>query len=153
MTDYKNIHGKRVKFFTSDLGNAQAEGQIFYSGIDATASAAGVFNFKTAVSSAAWSSAAPLLTATRGIANTGSETASVAYGGFTTTLVATTLEYNGSGWASGENMPSTQSEKTKGGTQTAVIAAGGDSGDATTPAGVATIEYDGTEWTRWNSRF
>ena len=57
MTDYKNIHGKRVKFFTSDLDNAQAEGQIFYNSTDATTSAAGVFNFKTVVASAAWSAA------------------------------------------------------------------------------------------------
>ena len=64
MTDYKNIHGKRIKFFTSDLSNAQAEGQIFYSSTDATTSAVGAFNFKTAVASAAWSSAAPILTAT-----------------------------------------------------------------------------------------
>ena len=30
MTDYKTIRGKKIKFFTSDLSNAQAEGQIYY---------------------------------------------------------------------------------------------------------------------------
>ena len=30
MTDYKNIRGKKVKFFTSDLSNAQDEGQLFF---------------------------------------------------------------------------------------------------------------------------
>ena len=42
MTDYKNLRGKRIKFFTSDLDNAEAEGQIFYSDTDN--------EFKTAVS-------------------------------------------------------------------------------------------------------
>ena len=140
MSTYEELKGLKVKYLSSDTsGDRIQEGEVFYNSSD--------FNLKSFVTTAAWHSSANLLTATRGIANTGSETASVAYGGFTTTLVATTLEYNGSGWASGENMPSTQSEKTKGGTQTAVIAAGGDSGNSTTPAGVATIEYDGTDWT------
>ena len=30
MTDYKTIRGKKVKFFTSDLSSAQAEGQLFF---------------------------------------------------------------------------------------------------------------------------
>ena len=34
MTDYKNIRGKKIKFFTSDLDNTQGEGQIFYSNTD-----------------------------------------------------------------------------------------------------------------------
>ena len=55
MTTYKNIHGKRVKTFATDLGNDQAEGQIFYSSTDN--------QFKAAVSSAAWSSSGPLGTA------------------------------------------------------------------------------------------
>ena len=30
MTDYKTIRGKKIKFFTSDLSSAEAEGQIYY---------------------------------------------------------------------------------------------------------------------------
>ena len=97
MTDYKNIRGKKIKFFTSDLGNDEAEGQIFYQDTDN--------QFKTVVASAAWSSTGPIPTATRGITNTGSVDASVAYGGYTTTQVATTLEYNGVGWANASDMP------------------------------------------------
>ena len=46
MTDYKNIRGKKIKFFTSDLGNDEAEGQIFYQDTDN--------QFKTVVANAAW---------------------------------------------------------------------------------------------------
>ena len=31
MTDYKAIFGKKIKFLTTDLSNAEAEGEIFYS--------------------------------------------------------------------------------------------------------------------------
>ena len=106
MTDYKTIFGKKIKFLTSDLSAAEAEGEVFYSDTDS--------KFKTTVATGVWSSSAPIITATRGIANTGTQTASVAYGGYTSTHVATTLEYNGSGWSSGENMPASQSEKTVG---------------------------------------
>ena len=136
MTDYKNIKGKKIKFFTTDLSNEQAEGQIFYSDTDS--------DFKTVISTAAWSSSGPILTATRGISNTGSVDASVAYGGYTTTNVATTLEYNGVGWITASDMPGNYPESSKGGTQTAVISTGGDS---TNNGGAATREYDGTNWT------
>ena len=138
MTTYKNIHGKRVKTFATDLDNAEAEGQIFFS----TASPGR--EFKTVVGTAAWSSTANIPTATRGLTNTGSVDASVAYGGYTTENVATTLEYNGVGWASANDMPGNFPETSKGGTQTAVISAGGVAGP---PAGAATREYDGTNWT------
>ena len=49
MTDYKTIRGKKIKSFATDLGNEQAEGQIFYSNTDN--------QFKTAVASSAWASA------------------------------------------------------------------------------------------------
>ena len=53
MTTYKKSIGKRIKRFATDLNNDQAEGQIFYSNTDN--------QFKTVVSSAAWSSGANLL--------------------------------------------------------------------------------------------
>ncbi len=45
MTTYKNIKGKRIKTFATDLDNDQSEGQIFYSSTDN--------QFKTAVACAA----------------------------------------------------------------------------------------------------
>ena len=48
MTDYKTIFGKKIKFLTTDLSNAEGEGEIFYS------DSAG--DFKVAIASGAWSS-------------------------------------------------------------------------------------------------
>ena len=96
MTTYKNIHGKRVKTFATDLDNAEAEGQIFYSETDN--------NFKTAVASAAWSTSANMAQARYAHGHIGIQTAALAAGGFATTAQIpasfnTVEEYNGTGWA------------------------------------------------------
>ena len=144
MTDYKNIHGKRVKFFTSDLDNAQGEGQIFYSGIPGTTSAAGTFNFKTAISSAAWSSGAPLTTARfNGDSGNTPATAGIYFGG--TNITAVTEEYDGSGWSEGGDMNTGRTQLHGFGTQTTAVGSAGyvdGSGD------VANVEeYNGSSWT------
>ena len=55
MTDYKTIFGKKIKFLTADLTAGPAtEGEVFYSGIAATSSAAGTFNFKVGVNVESW---------------------------------------------------------------------------------------------------
>ena len=43
MTDYKTIHGKKVKFLSSDPPAAVGEGQVWYNGTD----------YKTAIGSEA----------------------------------------------------------------------------------------------------
>ena len=83
MTDYKTIRGKKIKFFTSDLSNTEAEGQIFYvntspGSVDTSGT------FKTVVASAAWHSTGPL-TYDRGfLTSSGTQTASWVAGGFDT---------------------------------------------------------------------
>ena len=82
MTDYKTIRGKKIKFFTSDLSSAEAEGQIYYVNTSpGSVDTAG--SFKTAVASAAWSASGPLLTARSdlGPATAGTIPASLAFGG------------------------------------------------------------------------
>lgn len=54
MSEYKNLRGKRIKTFATDLDNVQAEGQIFFS------SSENPDKLKTVVASAAWSSSAPI---------------------------------------------------------------------------------------------
>ena len=86
MTTYKNLRGKRIKTFATDLDNEQAEGQIFYQD---TAN-----EFKTAVATAAWAASGPMLTA-RGLAGSGgTSTSAFVAAGYTTTIVANTEEYN-----------------------------------------------------------
>jgi hypothetical protein len=144
MTDYKNIRGKKIKFLTSDLGNAQAEGQIFYSGIPATASAAGAFNFKTAISSAAFSASASLSTGRSAFHQgaAGTQTAGLVFGGDVPPDSNATEEYNGSGWAVGGNLGTARRSLAGAGTQTAGLAFGG-----TGPAkDDETEEYNGSSW-------
>ena len=46
MTDYKAIFGKKIKFLTSDLDNAEGEGEVFYNNTDD--------EFKVATRTFAW---------------------------------------------------------------------------------------------------
>ncbi len=140
MTTYKNIKGKRVKTFATDLDNDQAEGQIFYSSTDN--------QFKTAVNSAAWSSTSPLLTGRVNIGSSGTQTAGLAWcgdPGSSPNLSNSTEEYNGSGWASSGDFTVSTRRVLGAGTQTASVAAGGD-----VAPNAASFEYDGSSWTAGN---
>ena len=151
MTDYKNIKGKKIKFFTSDLDNAQSEGQIFYSGIPATTSAVGTFNFKAAVASAAWSASAALNTARNGIASFGLQTAAVAATGADTSSSpsenAATEHYNGTSWSEGGALNTARRNAGAAGIQTSAVAFGGSTGSLTGAAET----YDGSSWTNQGS--
>ena len=149
MTDYKNIHGKRVKFFTSDLDNAQAEGQIFYSSTDATTSAVGAFNFKTAVSSAAWSSSSPMVNNRAYHASAGTLDAALAIAGSGPpypSAINLNEEYNGTGFSTGGTLNTSLIGLNGSGTQTAALAFGGFKPPSNTTTD-ETEEYNGTAWT------
>ena len=138
MTDYKTIFGKKIKFLTSDLDNAEGEGQLFYSNTDS--------EFKVAVTGKAWSSGSNLGTARYSGAAGGIQTASFLAGGANNPPFATknsTEEYNGSGWASGGNIGTARYRLGGCGTLTAGIVFGGNY-----PARKDETEtYDGTSWT------
>ena len=124
--------GFGVKTVSSDPPSLN-EGEIFFNSTDSV--------FKALVNVEAWSSGASILTATTGIANTGTQTASVAYGGNDGSATDTTLEYDGTGWSTSGDVPEARSEMSKAGTQTAVISTGGKS----SPPGMdASFEYDGS---------
>ena len=98
MSTYKNLRGKRIKFFTSDLSNTQAEGQVFYSDTDS--------EYKVAVASGAWSAGSNLGTARSRAGGTlgsdSTQSAGMAFGGQNSTgLLNLNEEYNGSGWSAG----------------------------------------------------
>ena len=140
MTTYKNIHGKRVKTFATDLDNAEAEGQIFFS------EAAIGREFKTVVASAAWAASGPMLTA-RGLAGSGgTSTSAFVAAGYTTTIVANTEEYNGTGFSSGGNVNTGRSQTAGAGTETAGLIAGG----FEPPSTGKTEEYNGSSWSEQN---
>ena len=86
MTTYKEIFGKPVKVLSSDPTDAGAEGQVWYNTTSGT--------FKTVLNVASWSSGGPLVSAVTGIANTGTQTASIAYGGNLPPTTTAAYEYN-----------------------------------------------------------
>ena len=147
MTDYKNIRGKKIKFFTTDLSNEQAEGQIFYSDTDN--------DFKTVVASAAWSSGGPLINAHQSTSAAGTQTAGLCFGGSkpgVTGGTTATEEYNGSGWANGGDLNSARRSAAtfSASTQTAGLVFGGSGPPNPTVLNV-TEEYNGTAWTSVNN--
>ena len=138
MTDYKNIRGKKIKFFTSDLSNAQGEGQIFYSDTDS--------EYKVAIASGAWAAGTSMSTSRTlaGISG-GTQTATLAYAGYLggPGNTAATESYNGSGWSSGGNVNTARRGGAGVGTQTAALLVAGYSTESTTNV----EEYNGTSWT------
>ena len=138
MSDYKNIRGKKVKFLTSDLSSDQSEGQIFYSDTDN--------DFKSVVSSAAWSAGGNMITARGNGGASGSQTAAFVASGYTTTGVANTEEYNGVGFAVGGDVNTARPQTAGAGTLTAGLIAGG----FAPPSTGKTEEYNGTSWSEQN---
>ena len=142
MTDYKSIVGKGVKFVSSNLDNAQAEGQIWYNSTDG--------KYRDAILAEAWSSGGALITAkarytTGGV---GTQTAALAVGGYSTAIVTDTEEYNGSGWAVGGALGTGRYGTYTAGTQTAGLAATGKA----SPGVVTNVEeYNGSSWSEVNN--
>ena len=95
MTTYKEIFGKPIKNVSSDFDNSEATGQIWYNTTSGS--------FKSVISGEAWSSGGPLVTASPGggQAGAGTQTAGLVFGGNNGPILATTQEYNGTGFALG----------------------------------------------------
>jgi len=146
MTDYKTIRGKKIKIFSTDLDNAESEGQIFYNSTD--------FNFKTSIATAAFSAGANLITSRSDFRGTfGTQSAFKGAGGFTTlppgnTPAITNVEdYDGTGFSTATALPVATRNQAGGGTQTAGWIAGGRR-FPTSPANKTadTQEWDGSSW-------
>jgi hypothetical protein len=136
MASYEEIHGKRVETFSSDPTlDSSYEGQVWFNSTSGT--------LKSVVASAAWVSASALSTSRQELNGAGTADSALAMGGYTTTTIANTEEFNGSGWSNAEDMPAVKHAAASGGLQTAAFIAGG----YPDPAGnTNTYEYDGTNW-------
>jgi len=143
MTDYKAIFGKKIKFLTTDLSAAEAEGEVFYSDTDK--------GFKVGVAGAAFSSGSALSNEIYSGAGAGIQTAALCFGGAQDNVSKTlTEEYNGSGWSTGGAMNTARHSIGGLGTQTAALGFGG----YIQPGGSfsnASEEYDGSSWTASNN--
>ena len=87
-------------------------------------------------------------TTRRGGGGSGTLTAGLILGGFSTTFTNATEEYDGSSWTAGGNLGTARSGMGSNGLQTAAFAIGGYDGTSQTNL---TEEYDGTSWTSGNT--
>ena len=133
MATYKEIFGKQVKFLSTDPV-LQSEGQIWYNSTTAT--------FRSTLVSAAWASSSNMSNAKAYRFGGGTTNAAFAAGG-SPFPIASTEEYNGSGWSAGGDLGTARYEGASAGTQTAGLVAGG----ITTTPQSGTEEYDGSSWT------
>jgi hypothetical protein len=85
-----------------------------------------------------WTDVADLITARKGLAGAGSNTAALAMGGRTPSVVGTTETWNGSIWSTTATMNLVQSLNSGAGTNTAAITFGGY--DGSSPGNVATTQ-------------
>ena len=140
MAAYKTLKGQSIRQVSSDPTNPQI-GEIWYNTV--VGSLRGYIN-----SGAAFSSGGSMLLASRGIAGTGTKTATLGFGGNATPggITAKTQEYGGLSWSEGGNMGTGRAYLAGFGTQTAGVAAGG---YVSAPNRFlnATEEYNGSSWT------
>jgi len=151
MTDYKTIHGKKIKFQTSDLTMSTAtEGELFYSDSGK--------EFKVGVNVLAWSAGEAVNTARKNGSGFGIQAAAVFAGGHVshTEIQNLTEEYDGSSWTASNtlNTARTQLQGTTAGILTAGLVFGGNIPPGSAPhanESNATEEYNGTSWTSGNN--
>jgi hypothetical protein len=145
MTDYKTIHGKKIKHLSSDPPAAIGEGQVWYNSSSA--------DYKAGITVEAWSSGGAHPTANRHGFSAGTQTAAVYASGYVgpqpappaNLMLVSTFHYDGSSWTAGGDFNNRRFIGGSCGIQTAALAMGGNS-----PAGAQrgeVEEYDGTSWT------
>jgi len=144
MTDYKTIHGKKIKYLSSDPPAAIGEGQVWYNSPAA--------NFKAGVTVEAWSSGAAHPTANRHGFASGTQTAALYASGYVgpqpappaNLMLTASFHYDGSSWTAGGDINSRRFIGAAAGIQTASLAMGG---NAPTGANRGEVEeYNGTSW-------
>jgi len=139
MATYEEIYGKRVDVLDDDPTLTSAnEGQVWYNSTTGT--------LKTLISFGAFFSSSNMGTARYGHGATGEVSSIIANGGTTGSGTNVSEEFNGSGWASSNNMNTTRFYISDfGNSQTAAVAVNGRSPGETFMNDVE--EYNGTSWT------
>ena len=97
-----------------------------------------------------WASGGSMNTGRYDGAAGGTQTSLMAVGGYTSSIVSTVENYNGSSWTNGTAMPTaTYAFAGTGASSTAVLVAGGQTPGS--PATTASYEWDGSSWTSGGS--
>ena len=136
MSTYEQLRGARLKFLDQDPANA-SNGQVWYNSTTGKDRVQGV-------GAAAWSSAAPNITARPGtLGSSGTQTLALVFGGHPPT--SATEEWNGSGFNTGPSLNTARGLGAGfGATQDAALAA---CGYPSSTNSNATEEYNGSSWT------
>ena len=142
MSTYETLKGLKVKFLGADTsGDRELEGELYYNSSD--------FQIKSHLAVAAWSSSSHMINDKIASGVVGIQTAALSCGGFTSVpdgnpdRKTDSEEYNGVGWTTGGVMNTAKSSGVTYGTQTAALAAQGET--------VNSEEYNGTAWTEGNN--
>ena len=136
MSTFKEIQGRNIRSYTNNAPNATA-GEMWYNRTE--------LKLKGVVASGAWSSSASATNSPRIFsAGDGPVTAGWMAGGGSASPndIASTEEYNGSGWAAGGDLPGATYGAAGVGPQTAGLIFGGNNGSILATA----YEYNGTAW-------
>jgi hypothetical protein len=141
MTTYYGLYGQKVQYLASDPTDVQI-GQVWYNSTSAT------LKVRAATTTGAWATGGNLASARRTPAGAGTQTAGLGIGGYTTTNVANTEEYDGTSWTAGGNLNTARASLGGAGTQTAGLGFAGTIPGLNT---AVTEEYDGTSWTNSNN--
>jgi len=141
MTTYRNIHGRSIRAVATDPTAEVSEGEIWYN--------TGSDNFKSIVSSEAWSSGGSLLTKQQGINSFGTQTAALGFAGgtpgFSPTAIGSTENYDGTSWVTSATMAQGRAagSGTPSGTSTAALQTNGSIQTAPTSHPGASEEFTG----------
>src|SRR5210317_2483477 len=146
MAEYKGIHGTKIQNYTSDPDNP-ITGQVWYNETDQVMK----FQYPTTIN--AWSTGGNLNTARRLLAGSGTQTNSLAFGGYTSPPFAAGLQsltesYDGSSWTEVNDLNSARAYIAGNGSQTSTLAYGGQTGADSTSA--LTESWNGSAWTEVN---
>ena len=140
MSTYKELIGKKIKVVSSDPSDS-AEGQMWYN--TTTGSLRGLAIVE------AFSSGANTINSKQRVGGCGTQNAGLACGGLSAPPdppgLATTEEYNGTGWTAAANLNTARGNTALIGTQTAAVFSG--KGSPGTPYAGTTELYNGTAWT------
>jgi hypothetical protein len=141
MAEYINIRGQSIEVVASDPANPTI-GQIWYNSTSNTLKGGG------ATAAGAWATGNNMNTARFVMGNAGTQTAALAFGGYITTAVADTEEYNGSSWTTSTALSGVVESLRGVGTQTAALAFGGQAPIYSPIYSRNTEAYDGSTWTQ-----
>lgn len=133
MSTFKEIQGRNIRSYTTNPDNP-LEGQMWYNQTE--------LKLKGVTASGAWASSSNMTNAKSYRFGGGTTEAAFAAGG-SPFPIASTEEYNGSGWSAGGDLGTARYEGASAGTLTAGLVAGG----ITTTPQSGTEEYDGSSWT------